>query len=79
MNNFCIPELLTLKVLTQKETMVTQISAESPSPNLQSGKSYVKKISVCFWAICANFPWKIEKYELKVIGVGKIWKVFSFK
>ena len=44
MNNFYVTELYTLKFLTQKETMVTQITAVSPSPNFHSGKSYVKKI-----------------------------------
>ena len=46
-SNFCAPELYTLKFLTQKEAMVTQISAASSSPNFHSGKSYVKKITVC--------------------------------
>ena len=44
-NNFCVSELYTLKFLTQEETMVTQISATSPSPGI-SGKSFVKKIAV---------------------------------
>ena len=50
--------------------MVTQISAASPSPNFHLGKSYVKKITVYFLAICANFPCKIEKFQLEVVGVG---------
>ena len=50
--------------------MVMQISAASPSPNFHSGKSYVKKISVYFLAICVNFSSKIEKFELEVIGMG---------
>ena len=46
-NDFCVPELYyTLKYLTQKEAMVTQISAASPSSNFHSGKSSVKKITV---------------------------------
>ena len=45
-NNLRISELQTLKFLTQKETMVTQISAASQSLNFHSGKSYVKKITV---------------------------------
>ena len=47
-NNFCMPELYTLKFLIQKETMVMQTSAASPSPNFNSGKSYVKNITVYF-------------------------------
>ena len=41
--------------------MVTQISAASQSPHFQSGKSYVKKISVYFLAICAYAPCNIEE------------------
>ena len=48
--------------------MVMQISAGSPSPNSHSGKSYVKKMSVYVLAICTNFPCKIEKFELEVVG-----------
>ena len=33
-SNFCVPKLQTLKFLTQKETMIMQISVASPSPNL---------------------------------------------
>ena len=51
--------------------MVTQIFAASPSLTFHSGKSYVKKNnSVYFLAICANFPCKIEKFELEVVGMG---------
>ena len=39
-NNFCVPELYTLKFVTPKETMVMQISAISLSPNVYSEKSY---------------------------------------
>ena len=54
----------------QKETMVTQISAASSSPNFHSRKSYVKKITkFTFLAICANFPCKIEKFELENVGI----------
>ena len=42
-HGFYVPELYTLKLLTQKETKVMQISAASPSPNSHSRKSYVKK------------------------------------
>ena len=49
--------------------MVTQISAASPSANFHSGKSYVKENnSAYFLAICTNFPCKIEKFELEVVG-----------
>ena len=40
-----------------------QISAASSSPTFLSGKSYIKKISVYFLTIYANFPWKIGKFE----------------
>ena len=56
--------------------MVTQISAALPSPSFHSGKSYVKKISAYFLAICANFPCTIEKFELEVVGVGILGTVF---
>ena len=69
MNNFCVPELSTLKFLTQKENIVMQISAALPSADFHSGKSYVKKNSVYFLAICAKFPCKIEKFELEVASV----------
>ena len=77
--NFCVSELYIFKVLTQKEIMVTQISAASPSPNFHWGKSYVKKISVYFLAICANFPCKTEKFELENIGAGILGTGFCFQ
>ena len=40
-NNFLVPELYTLKFLTQKEPMVMEIFAALPSQ-----KSYIKKIIV---------------------------------
>ena len=46
-----------------------QISAASPSPNFHSRNSHVKKISAYILAICANFPCKIETFELEVVGV----------
>ena len=55
--------------LTQNKIMVT-VSAALPSPDHHSAKSYVKKISVYFLAICADFPCKTEKFELEVAGVG---------
>ena len=57
--------------------MVTQISAASPSPNVHSGKSYVKKI--VFLAICANFSRKIEKFELEVVCMGVLGTGFCFQ
>ena len=70
MNNFCVPELQISRFLTQKETMIIQIFAASPSPNFHSGKSYVKKIILfTFLAICANFQCKIQKFELEVLWV----------
>ena len=59
--------------------MVTQISAASPSPDFHSGKSYVKKNKkiikkiIYFLAICVNIPYKIEKFELEVVGMDKIF------
>ena len=73
-NNFCGPEIF---LRTQKETMVTQISAALPSASFHSGKSYVKKITMS--TFCANFPCKIEKFELKVVGVGILGKGFCFQ
>ena len=55
--------------------MVTQMSAASPSPLFHSEKSYVKKISVYFLVICANFLCKIEK----VVGVGILGTGFYFQ
>ena len=49
--------------------MVMQISAASPFANFHSGKSYSKKTSVYFLAVCVNFPCKIEKFELEVAGM----------
>ena len=47
-----------------------QISAASLSLNFYSGKSY-------FLAICANFPCKIEEFELEVVGVGILGTEFG--
>ena len=77
MKNFCVPELYTLKFLTQKETMVKQISAASSYPNFHSRRSYVKKITAYFLAICANFPCKIEKFELENVGVSILGTEFQ--
>ena len=49
--------------------MIMQISAASPTPYFPSGKICVKKISVYFLTICANFPCKIDKIELEVVRV----------
>ena len=49
--------------------MVMQISAAWPFANFHSGKSYSKKTSVYFLAVCVNFPCKIEKFELEVAGM----------
>ena len=43
LKKFCISELQRLKFLTQKETVVTQISTASLSPNFYSQKSYLRK------------------------------------
>ena len=58
--------------------MVTQMSATLPSLNFHSGKSYVEK-KVYFLAICANFPCKIEKFQLGVAGVGILRVGFCFQ
>ena len=55
-----------------------KISAASPSLNFHSGKSYVKKISVYFLAIYANFPCKIEKFKLDGVGVSILGTGFCF-
>ena len=56
--------------------MVMHIYATSPSPNFHSGKSYVKKNNnVYFLAICVNFPCKIEKFELEVVGMGNLVRI----
>ena len=74
-----------MEFVTQNETLVTQIAAASPSPNFHTGKSCVKKIaniiiiSVYFLAICANFPFKIEKFELEVAGVSILGTRFCFQ
>ena len=72
-NHFCLPELKTLKFLTQKETLVTQISAASPSPKFYLGKSYVKKNNSVY------FPCKIEKFELENVGVDILGTGFCFQ
>ena len=56
-NNFCVHEHQTVKTVPQKETMFTQISAASPSPNVHSGKSYIclKNALFIFQRISANF------------------------
>ena len=78
-NIFCVPELQKLKFLTQREIMVTQISAALPFPNFHSGKSYVKKNnSVWFLAICVNYSCKIEKFEVEVVGIGVLGTRFGF-
>ena len=46
------------------------MSAAWPSPKFHLREIYVKKISVYFLAICANFPCRIKKLELKVGNVG---------
>ena len=53
--------------------------SRTPSPNFHSGKSYVKKISVYFLAVCANFPCKIEKFELENVRVGILGTGFYFQ
>ena len=58
--------------------MVTEISAASLSANFHSGKSYVKNSSVYFLAIWVNFPSKIEKFELEVVGMGILGIRFCF-
>ena len=61
------------------------ISDASPSQNLHSGKSYVKKIIlilvilIILLVICANVPCKIEKFELEFVGVGILGTGFCFQ
>ena len=56
-----------------------KISAASPSPNFHSGKSLKKKKnnSVYFLAICVNFPFKIDKFELEVVAMGILVQDFA--
>ena len=51
-------------------------SHRGKSPHFHSGKSYVKKITVYFLPICTNFSYKIEKFELEVVGMGILWTGF---
>ena len=50
-----------------------------PSLTFHSGKSYVEKLSVYVLGICANFPCKIEKFELEVVGVAILGTGFCFQ
>ena len=62
--------------------MVTQRSAASSFPNFHSGKSLnitAKNDSAYFSAICVNFPSKIWKFELEVVGVGILGTEFCFQ
>ena len=38
-----------------------------------------KNISIYFLAICVNFPCKIEKFELEVVGIGILATGFAFR
>ena len=51
--------------------MVMLISGASSSPNFHSEQ-------FLFLVICANFPCKIEKFELEVVGVSILGKEFGF-
>ena len=42
------------------------------------GRITLKNNSVYFLAICTNFPCKIEKFELEVVGVGTLGTGFCF-
>ena len=67
MNSFCVTEFYATKFLKQKETMVTQIPAASPSPNFHSGKSYVKKITVfTFQQFVPTFHVKLKSLYQKM-------------
>ena len=60
--------------------MVMQIADASPSLNFHSGRSYVKKSNTVYLlAICVNFPCKIEKFELEVLGIGILGTGFCFQ
>ena len=50
--------------------MVIQMSAASPSQYFHSGKTYVKKMSVYFLAICAKLLCKTDKFKLEVVNCG---------
>ena len=69
MNNFCVSELQTLKFLTQKEAMVMEISATSPSPNVHAGKNvfFLKKITVfTFQQFVPTYHVKLRSLNLKL-------------
>ena len=58
------------------------MSATLPSGHLQisiHGRGMLKNNSVNFLAICANFPSKIEKFELEVVRVGILGTGFCFQ
>ena len=73
--NFCVSELQTLQFLTQKETIVIQISAALPSLNFHSGKSYVEKITVfTFQQFMSTSHVKLRSLNQKL----QVW-VFCFQ
>ena len=65
-NNFCVFELYTLKFLTQKETMVTQIFAGSASEIFIQGKVMFKKKLFTFQQFVSTCHVKLRRLNQKV-------------
>ena len=72
-NNFIALKLWLLKFLKQKETMVTQISAA-----LSIIRVMLKNKCLLF-SNFSNFPCKIVKFKLEVVGVGILGAKFYFQ
>ena len=63
-NKFCVLELQAMKFLTQKEPMITQILAASPSPNFNSRKSYFKRRTMfTFQQFVTTFLKKLKSFS----------------
>ena len=79
-NNFCVPKLLTLKFLTQKEPICIEGKKERIVISKFSFREKLscKNNSVYFLAMCANLPCKIEQFELEAVGVGILGTGFCF-
>ena len=66
-NNFCVFELQTLKFLTQKENMVMQMLAASPSPIFCYVRVMLKKITMfTFQKVVPNSPVKLKSLNQKL-------------
>ena len=72
-NKFCVLEPQTMKFLTQKEPMITQIFAALPSPNFNSGKSYFKRITMF------TFQQFVTTFRKKLRSFSKIFRYRYFR